>query len=152
MKRKKIINEIIIIVLITAYVYPGVDKLTSRKKFNAQLDFSPLIPQWSTPILSWLVPLTLIAIAGLLCIKPLREKALLLYTAVIGFFTIYIIGILTVAKYKPCTCIGFSEGTSWEWQLIMNTVLLLLATLLLKRERKHSTDQNMRLLQGSVGS
>ncbi len=132
-----------IILLIAAYGYPGVDKLISRKKFNAQLDFSPLIPEWSTTILSWVVPLTLIAIAGLLCIKPLRERVLRLYIAVIGSFTLYIIGILTIAKFKPCTCIGFSESITWTWQLVMNAVLLLLVILLLKEERK----QRKNLLQ-----
>lgn len=151
MKKYKIVNEIIIILLIAAYGYPGIDKLMSRKKFNAQLDFSPLIPEWSTTFLSWFIPLTLIVIAGLLCVKQLRERALFLYVTVIGSFTIYIISILTIAKFKPCTCIGFSQGITWKWQLVMNAVLLLLVILLLKNERKQKTDQTTPLPQGSMG-
>lgn len=142
MKKDSIYQEVIIILLIVVFAYPGMNKLLEIKKFEEQLSFSPLLPEAITPYLAWIIPILLISLAGLLLITRIRPLVLKAYIGLMGLFTLYIIAILTVASFIPCSCIGFSDRLSWQQQLIMNVIVLILSlfTLSFRKETKHQVN------------
>lgn len=142
MKKDSIYQEVIIILLIVVFAYPGMNKLLEIKKFEEQLSFSPLLPDAITPYLAWIIPILLISLAGLLLIRRIRPIVLKAYIGLMGLFTLYIIAILTVASFIPCSCIGFSDRLSWKQQLIMNIIVLILSlfTLNFRKETKHQVN------------
>lgn len=142
MKKDSIYQEIVVILLIVVFAYPGMNKLLEINKFEEQLSFSPLLPDAITPYLAWIIPILLISLAGLLLITRIRPLVLKVYIGLMGLFTLYIIAILTVASFIPCSCIGFSDRLSWKQQLIMNVIVLILSlfTLSFRKETKHQVN------------
>lgn len=126
MKKTFPYQDIIIIILIVAFAYPGMNKLLELGKFKEQLSFSTFISDRLSSLLSWLVPITLLSIAGLLIFKGIRQLVLKLYLGLMTLFTLYVIAILTLAPFVPCSCIGFSDRLTWSQQLLFNIILMVL--------------------------
>lgn len=142
MKKDSIYQEVIIILLIVVFAYPGMSKLLEIKKFEEQLSFSPLLPDLITPYLAWIIPILMLIVSGFLLIRKIRTIVIKAYIGLMGLFTLYIIAILSVASFIPCSCIGFSDRLSWKQQLIMNIIVLILSlsTLNFRKETRTQVD------------
>lgn len=150
MKKDSIYQEIVVILLIVVFAYPGMNKLLEIKKFEEQLSFSPLLPDAITPYLAWIIPILLLTLAGLLLIRRLRPIVLKVYIGLMGLFTLYIIAILTVASFIPCSCIGFSDRLSWKQQLFMNVIILILSLFTLNLKKETITKVDLRNTQENL--
>lgn len=136
MKTKSIIQHLIIIILIVVFTYPGMNKLLELGKFKEQLSLSPFLSDGLSNLLSWLVPITLLSIAGLLIHKRIQQFILKLYLGLIALFTLYIIAILTLAPFIPCSCIGFSDRFTWQQQLLFNIAVMMLVVVAMVLNKK----------------
>jgi heme/copper-type cytochrome/quinol oxidase subunit 2 len=140
MNSRTIVLSIIYILLIVVFTYSAMDKFWDFTKFQTQLGLSPLIPNALTRSLAWTIPIVLLTVAGLLAFSTNRLTALRTYGAILLAFILYIIAILTVSPFVPCSCIGISDRFTWHQQLYINIALLLLivvAIYLEYREQKH---------------
>lgn len=141
MNSRTIVLSIIYMLLIVVFTYSATDKFWDFAKFQTQLSLSPLIPDTLTRTLTWSIPVVLLTVAGLLAFSTNRLTALRTYGAILLVFISYIIAILTVSPFVPCSCIGISDRFTWHQQLYINIALLLLivvAIYLEYQERKHS--------------
>lgn len=150
MKKESLYQEVIIILLIIVFAYPGMSKLLEIKKFEEQLSFSPLLPDLITPYLAWIIPVLLLTVAVLFLVRKIRTIAIKVYMGLIGLFTLYIIAILTVVSFIPCSCIGFSDRLSWKQQFIMNIIVLILSLSILNFRKETKTQVDLGSVQENL--
>jgi len=125
MKRSMII-EIICALFIILFVYAALTKLLDYEKFRVQIGQSPLLTAFSGWIV-WIVPGAEILIAIMLVSIRLRLIGLYAAFSLMMMFTTYIICILTLSLYIPCSCGGVLEKLGWTEHLIFNIVFIILA-------------------------
>lgn len=115
------LSEIIRFFLAILFIYTGATKLFDYSSFYDNLYNNPLIKsRLLTNFLSIGVPI-LEFIVGSLLLYP--KKKLLGITGAIGLlslFTIYILGILFLSPYTPCSCGGIISLLSWHQHLYFN--------------------------------
>lgn len=136
MNRKEIIIDIISYLFIVLFLYTGMMKLIDHATFHFDLVNAPIIKKLN-PILAFAVPIFELLIA--FCLFIPRTKGLGLYSSLVimTLFTVYVGGILSFAKHKPCTCGGILRILSWRQHLLLNitlTALALVAILLSKQK------------------
>ena len=125
MKRSMII-EIICALFIILFVYAALTKLLDYEKFRVQIGQSPLLTAFAGWIV-WMVPGAEILIAIMLVSIRLRLIGLYAAFSLMMMFTTYIICILTLSLYIPCSCGGVLEKLGWTEHLIFNIVFIILA-------------------------
>jgi len=129
-----IIIEIICLLYVLLFVYAAVSKISEFQNFRAQLGQSPLLSAY-TGIISIAVPLIEIITAFLLVIPKVREFGMLAAVSLMILFTAYIVIILNLSSYVPCSCGGILDNMGWTEHLVFNIAFLLLgfwALILLK--------------------
>jgi hypothetical protein len=135
---KKTIEKIICATFVVVFVYTGVDKLWDHSKFETQLGFSPFMFPVLDTFLSWSIPILLLHTAILLLFDhPYKVSGIGLCGLLIAIFTIYVIAILTIAPFVPCSCIGISDRFTWHQQLYINIFLLILVGVYLYLNRDY---------------
>lgn len=122
---KIILIELICLLFVILFVYAAVSKLAEFQNFRAQLGQSPLISAY-TGLLSIAVPVLEILIAVLLVIPKLRIIGILSAVSLMILFTFYIVIILNLSSFIPCSCGGILENMGWTDHLIFNTFFVLL--------------------------
>ena len=125
MKRTMII-EIICALFIILFVYAALTKLLDYEKFRIQIGQSPLLTAFAGWI-AWIVPVTEFLISVMLVFARLRLVGLYAAFSLMVMFTTYIICILTLSLYIPCSCGGVLEKLGWKEHLIFNIVFIILA-------------------------
>lgn len=121
---KEVVKKAICIVFVIIFVYAAIDKIWDHSKFVSQLGFSPFMFPGMDIALSKSVVVLLILSIILLLLNP---PDMVFSTLVIAAFTVYIIAVLTIAPFVPCSCIGLSDRFTWHQQLYINIVLLVLS-------------------------
>lgn len=118
--------NIISFVFIFLFVYAAASKLIDHQNFAIQLGQSPLLTAYAEWI-SWLVPLAE-CVTVVLLVNP-KTRLVGFYGSLIlmSAFTAYIICILTLSIYVPCSCGGVLESLTWTQHLILNIGLVLSA-------------------------
>lgn len=124
--KRQIAIEIICFLFILLFVYAALMKLMDVEKFTVQLGQSPLLMAFA-PVVAWVVPLTELALAGVLIFSRIRLIGLIASFTIMVMFTIYIIIILTFASHVPCSCGGILEDMTWGQHLVFNIFFVLLA-------------------------
>ncbi|MFD2963680.1 MULTISPECIES: MauE/DoxX family redox-associated membrane protein [Olivibacter] len=123
---KEVVKKSICIVFVIVFVYAAIDKIWDHSKFVTQLGLSPfMFPGMDIAISKSVVVLLILSIM-LLLINP---SDMVFPTLVIAAFTIYIIAVLTIAPFVPCSCIGLSDRFTWHQQLYINIFLLVLSAI-----------------------
>lgn len=125
MKRNMII-EIICVLFIILFVYAALTKLLDYEKFRVQIGQSPLLTAFAGWI-AWMVPVAEILIAIMLVFIRLRLVGLYAAFSLMVMFTTYIICILTLSLYIPCSCGGVLEKLGWKEHLVFNIAFIILA-------------------------
>jgi hypothetical protein len=69
---------------------------------------------------SWAVPVTELAAAGLLLIRRTRRIGLFVSLALMVSFTLYLAFMLGTEKHLPCSCGGVMSAMSWGQHLVFN--------------------------------
>ena len=132
MEKKPIILGIIRLAFLALWASVAVEKLWDLAGFHSTLRRQP-IPEWSTDILFWLLPLAELGAAVLLAWPRNRKRThhgmwlsavlMLAFTLFIGF------GVLGWYEKRPCGCGSVISGLSWDNHLWFNFAFFLLAAL-----------------------
>jgi len=119
MKRKTVI-EILSSLLILLFVYASVSKWLDFHTYIGEINNQPF-PNWMTPALVWLIPLTEVSIAMLLMVGKTQLLGFWAALILMSLFTIYTILILLKFFGRvPCSCGGVIEKLSWKQHLFFN--------------------------------
>ena len=121
--QKNTIVEVICSLLILLFIYSSLSKLSDYKLFTVQLSKSPFITSISN-FVAWSIP-TIEIVISLLLIKQ-RTRLIGLYASffLMSLFTAYLIIMLNVSYYIPCSCGGVLEYLSWNQHIIFNAFFI----------------------------
>ena len=136
MRNNKLIIEIAVLLLVVLFLYTGVSKLVDFKGFTYDLNNQPF-PNSFTPFLSWVLPISEIAIAAALLFE--RSRIIGLYASLIlmSLFTIYTaLVLLHVFEYVPCSCGGVIKHLTWPQHLIFNIFFVVMAFISIRLYRR----------------
>lgn len=137
MKREKII-KVISGLFILLWLYAAVAKLLDYPSSYLSMQRQPL-PVWSKEILTWLIPAVELILAGLLYHPRTRKSGMVLSTALMAVFTVYVGAALNHALgHIPCSCGGIISHFSWRQHFWFNIAWLLLAITGMMQYRKGS--------------
>lgn len=129
MRNKRLIIDIVILLLVILFLYTAVSKFVDFKGFTYDLNNQPF-PNSLTPMLRWLVPLTEIAIVIGLIFEKTRLLGLYASLILMSLFTIYTALVLFhVFEYVPCSCGGIIKHLSWPQHLIFNLFFVVITYL-----------------------
>ena len=133
--------EIISILYVVVFAFTGLTKLMEGDRFFNNLNNSPILPDlvWLSYIISWVVPTLEIVIALLIAIPRTRLKGLYSALGLMIAFTIYVVGIVFISPYAPCSCGGIITLLSWPQHLIFNVGLIILALVAIRSLKKGPT-------------
>lgn len=119
-------DDLISYLFIFLFCYTGVSKLIQYKKFVIEVGLSPLLPAFAKEIV-FLIPVIEILTALFLLFPKTRRVGLLATITLMLLFTLYVLGVLTLAPEVPCSCGGVIESMGWTGHLLFNTTLLLIS-------------------------
>ncbi len=131
------ITEIIRFLLIYLFGYTALAKLLEYNKLVNQLSDSPLLPAFMSQV-AWVIPLVEIVVVIFLIAPSLTKIGFYLSAVLMLAFTLYVLSILTIAEYVPCSCGGVIELLSWRGHLVLNIGFLLLSVLAIVLQGKVS--------------
>jgi putative oxidoreductase len=118
--KRKIVIEILSSLLILLFVYASVSKWLDFKTYIGEINNQPF-PNWLTPALVWIIPLTEVSIALLLMFGKTQLLGFWASLVLMSLFTIYTILILLKFFGRvPCSCGGVIEKLSWKQHLLLN--------------------------------
>jgi hypothetical protein len=126
--KKTLIIEIISCLFILLFTYAALTKLTDYEKFVVQIGQSPLLTAFAGWI-AWMVPLLEILVSAMLAVPRWRLIGLYAAFSLMVMFTTYIVCILTLSVYVPCSCGGVLEKLGWTEHLVFNIAFALLSML-----------------------
>lgn len=116
------------IFLMVFWLYVALDKLWDIPGFHRALLRQPF-PNWWADILYWALPLAELGLSLLFLFSKKRYAYVLSATLMLAF-SIYIgLGIAGFYAQRPCGCASVFTGLSWDWHLLVNTILLGLSIL-----------------------
>jgi hypothetical protein len=110
------------------FVYAACSKLLDYQKFVVQLDKSPMLAPYAH-LVSWAIPSLELSIAGLLLFKRFQQLALYAAFSLMVIFSAYIVVILNLSEYIPCSCGGILENMNWTQHLYFNLAFVLLGVI-----------------------
>jgi uncharacterized membrane protein YphA (DoxX/SURF4 family) len=123
---RKLVVEIISLLLITLFVYAATSKLLDYEKFTVQIGQSPVLTGFRD-YLPWLVISIELLVSVALLVPRFRLAGLFAAFSLMVMFTCYIIAILNFSTYIPCSCGGVLEKLGWTEHLIFNGVFVVLS-------------------------
>ena len=125
---RKLLSDILSALLVFLFIYTGISKLLDYHTFRRQLGQSPFITLYA-PIIVWALPLGEIIIAGLLLYTRTRLMGFYLSFFLLSLFTFYLIAMLRLSYFIPCSCGGVLQHLSWNAHIVFNIVFVILSTI-----------------------
>lgn len=125
---RKLLSDILSALLVFLFIYTGITKLLDYHTFRRQLGQSPFITLYA-PVIVWALPLGEILIAGLLLYTRTRLLGFYLSFFLLSLFTFYLIAMLRLSYFIPCSCGGVLQHLSWNAHIVFNIVFVVLSTL-----------------------
>ena len=138
MKKYTLLIDIISAVLLLLFLYTALSKLMHFVEFKLTLAESPLLKPFSA-MLSWLLPVTELAIVLLLFIPLTRRAGLYASFFLLLIFTLYLSLMILLKQDLPCSCGGVLKSLSWPQHICFNLFFVALAAtgiLLCKKHQK----------------
>jgi len=125
--KKRIIIEIISALLAILFLYAALSKILEYNAFILVIKKIPFLTHFAT-IAALLIPVTEITIAILLLFIPgAKLPGLYASSALIGLFTLYLIGMIIFLPDLPCNCGGVIKSLTWKQHIFFNLFFLLLS-------------------------
>lgn len=120
MLKKKLIIEIIVVLLVVMFLHTGISKFLDFQGFVHDLDNQPF-PDRYTPYLAWSLPTIEIIIVVMLLMNRTRLIGLYASFFLMTLFTIYT-GLVLINFFDrvPCSCGGVVSYLSWPQHLFFN--------------------------------
>lgn len=141
MRSNKLIIEVAVLLLVILFLYTGISKLIDFRGFTYDLNNQPF-PNSLTPLLSWVLPISEIAIAAALLFEKSRLLGLYASLILMGLFTVYTALVLLHAfEYVPCSCGGVIKHLTWPQHLIFNIFFLMMAFIAIRLYRQMKPNQ-----------
>ncbi|WP_394370783.1 MauE/DoxX family redox-associated membrane protein [Chitinophaga rhizophila] len=125
---RKLLIDILSALLVFLFIYTGISKLLDYHTFRRQLGQSPFITSYASVIV-WALPLGEIIIAGLLLYSRTRLLGFYLSFFLLSLFTFYLIAMLRLSYFIPCSCGGVLQHLSWDAHIVFNIVFVILSTI-----------------------
>jgi putative oxidoreductase len=132
---RKIIVEVISSLLVLLFLYTSLSKWLDFKTFTGEMNNQPF-PNWMTPWLVWILPVTEVLIVLALLFEKTRLTGLWASFVLMILFTIYTaLVLLRVFHRVPCSCGGVIKNLNWKQHLVFNLFFtgISIAAILLKR-------------------
>ncbi|EHQ25583.1 MauE/DoxX family redox-associated membrane protein [Mucilaginibacter paludis] len=140
MKRFFTLVEIIVVYFLFAlFFYTALSKLVDWGQFLNDLARSPIIPLNLVPAVGIFVIIIELTCSALLIIRKTRIKGILLSIFLLAMFTTYIFLILTKSPYIPCSCGGIIGMLNWNDHILLNSILLILASFIYVRHKTQTS-------------
>ena len=121
------IADIVSGIFIILFTYTAVNKLIDYRTFRIALVQSPILINYAD-FVSWALPVSELLVVLLLVFSPTRKAGLFLSLFLMAAFTLYVGYIMSFANELPCNCGGIMKALSWKQHLIVNVILIALAT------------------------
>ena len=137
-KAKGVIVELICFLYVLLFVYAATSKLMDFEQFRVQLGQSPILTAYANWV-AWLVPLAEYMLAILLSMKSTRYKALFMTLGLMTMFTTYIILVLNLSDYIPCSCGGVLEDLGGTEHIVFNVFFWVLSIIAILQLTNYST-------------
>ncbi|ACU62985.1 MauE/DoxX family redox-associated membrane protein [Chitinophaga pinensis] len=125
---RKLLSDILSALLVFLFIYTGMSKLLDYHTFRRQLGQSPFITLYA-PVIVWALPLGEIIIAGLLLYTRTRLMGFYLSFFLLSLFTFYLVAMLRLSYFIPCSCGGVLQHLSWNAHIVFNIVFVILSTI-----------------------
>ena len=129
-KTKKILLEIICLLLVVLFIYAASNKMMDYANFKRQLGLSPLLGDFAN-LVAWVIPTIEIIIAFLLIIPEFKVWGLYASFILMSLFTAYLFIILNFvdAKDIPCSCGGILNGLGWRKHIYFNLFFVFISAI-----------------------
>lgn len=122
-QKKENLKVILATLLILLFVYTGVGKLVEHSVFAIQLNKQPL-PNWTKPILVWMLPFVELGIVAFLLSARTRIWGFYFAFTLLSAYTIYVgIAASGIYGYTPCACGKIFSKISWFQHFFVNLAL-----------------------------
>lgn len=126
-KQRQELSTILASILILLFAYTGLGKLIDQAVFAIQLNKQPL-PNWSKPILVWMLPAIELGIVALLLSARTRLWGFYFAFALLTAYTIYVaIAASGAYGHTPCACGKIFQKLSWLQHFFVNLALTAIA-------------------------
>lgn len=127
--------KVIGILFIILFVYAAVSKILDFETFKTQIAQSTILSSFAA-FIAYSVPTIEITIAIGLMVASWRLLFLYASFLLMIMFTTYILIVLNLGKFIPCSCGGIIEELSWEGHIYFNTSFIILAIIAIVLEVK----------------
>ena len=125
--KKRILIDLIVLILISLFLYTGFSKLFDFDNFRTAMQNQPF-PGWLSAVLTWTLPLVEITVALMLFFEKSRRMGLFISVISMLLFTLYVFLILMhVFPEVPCSCGGVIKSLTWTGHLYFNLFFLLIS-------------------------
>jgi hypothetical protein len=138
--KRNILTEIIAALFILLFVYTATSKLFEFRNFRDVLETSPSIGKFA-PIVAWTLPFAEIGIALLLFFPRTKRFGLWSSLIIMLVFTGYLVYMIYLTNFRPCSCGGVLKQLTWKQHLIFNGAFTILAATGLWLDRKKQFPQ-----------
>lgn len=125
---RKLLLDIFSALLVFLFIYTSVSKLLDYDTFRRQLGQSPFITLYA-PIIVWALPVGEIIIAGLLLYPRTRLTGFYLSYFLLSLFTFYLVAMLRLSYFIPCSCGGVLQHLSWNAHIVFNIAFIIISTI-----------------------
>lgn len=129
-KIKKYLAPIFHYLVFVIFLYSALSKLINFDLFVNNLDKSPFFTNIDSSLIAGLIIGIEFVIPGLLFFDQTAKLGYLLSFSLFFLFTGYIILMMKISPYLPCSCGGFLESLSWTQHIYFN-IFFMMASLLL---------------------
>ncbi len=123
-KSKRLFTESVAAFFVLVYMYTAIMKLKDIPGFIGTMSRTPFIHSYAN-LLAGLIPGIEIAISIFIIIPATRFYGIVMATALIATFTLYIAYLMIALPKLPCSCGGIIQDLSWKGHLIVNISLTL---------------------------
>lgn len=132
--------------LVLLFTYAGLSKFLEWEEFYLNLLNSPLlpVPETWTVLASWGLPVTELFLVVLLIYPKTKLIALCMSIGILSLYILYLLALIFLAPYQPCSCGGIIALLTWEQQLWFTLGCLSFASLTLFLKK---SEQNKKIIK-----
>lgn len=125
---RKLLLEILSALLVFLFIYTSISKLLDYDTFRRQLGQSPFITSYASVIV-WALPVGELIIAGFLLFARTRLTGFYLSFFLLSLFTFYLVAMLRLSYFIPCSCGGVLQHLSWNAHIVFNIIFVIFSTI-----------------------
>jgi len=142
MKKKEILLQILIMILIFLFVYTPANKLMKFEEYKLAMKAQPFTDSFST-FLIYAVPFFELVAVILMAIPKTRKIGLYNGLVLLLLFTGYIVLVqLNYYGRIPCSCGGVISSFTWTEHLVFNLIFILFSIIAILLDRSISKEEN----------